>query len=62
MEERGAIALYLVFTLLAVVGAYWALASTRSRAAGLWGALAAALFFAALFWGCSVLLRQAGVP
>jgi hypothetical protein len=62
MEERGAIVLYLVFVVLAVAGTYWALASVRGRAAGVWGALGAALFFAALFWGIRILLRQAGVP
>jgi len=62
MEERGAIALYLVFAVLAVAGACWALAATRGRAAALWGALATALFFAVLFWGLRVLLEQAGSP
>lgn len=62
MEERGAIILYLVFAVLAVAGAYWALAATRSRAAGVWGALGAAIFFLALFWGLRVLLQQAGSP
>jgi len=62
MEQRGAIGLFLVFAVLAVGGAYWALASVKGRAAGLWGALAAALFFAALFWGLQILLRSAGIP
>jgi hypothetical protein len=62
MEERGAIALFVVFGVLAVVGAYWALTSVRSRTAGVWGALGTALFFLALFWGWRLLLRQAGVP
>jgi hypothetical protein len=62
MGERGAFVLFAVFTALAVAGTYWALASVRSRAAGLWGALGAALFFAALFWGLKVLLQQAGAP
>jgi uncharacterized BrkB/YihY/UPF0761 family membrane protein len=62
MEERGAIALYLVFAVLATAGAYWALASVRSRAAGVWGALAAALFFLALGWGLKLLFQSAGIP
>jgi len=62
MEERGAIALYLVFAGLAVAGTYWALAGHKGRAAGIWGALAAAVFFAALFWGLQLLLRSAGIP
>ncbi len=62
MEERGAIALYLVFTALAVGGVYWSLASVRGRAAGAWGAVAAVLFFILLGWGLRLLLHQAGVP
>ncbi len=62
MEERGALSLYLIFAVLAVVGTYWALASVKSRAAGIWGALGATAFFIALFWGLKVLFRQAGLP
>jgi hypothetical protein len=62
MEERGALALYLVFAVLAVAGTYWALASVRDRRAGIWGALGAAVFFLALFWGLRLLFRQAGLP
>jgi len=62
MEERGALALYAVFAVLAVAGTYWSLASVKSRAAGIWGALGAAVFFLALFWGLRLLFRQAGLP
>jgi hypothetical protein len=60
MEALGSILLYAVFSLLAMVGAYLALASTRGRKAGFWGALATGLFFAALYWGLAVLWRLAG--
>jgi hypothetical protein len=62
MEERGALALYAIFSVLAVAGTYWALASVKSRAAGIWGALGATVFFLALFWGLKILFRQAGLP
>jgi uncharacterized BrkB/YihY/UPF0761 family membrane protein len=62
MGERGAFALFAVFSVLAVAGAYWALASVRSRAAGVWGALATAIFFLLLFWLLRLLLQQAGLP
>ena len=62
MEALGSILLYIVFSLLAMVGAYLALASTRGREAGLWGAVATGLFFLALYWGLAVLWRLAGAP
>jgi len=62
MEERGALGLYVVFAVLAVAGTYWALASVRSRRAGLWGAAGTAVFFLALFWGLRLLFQQAGLP
>ena len=62
MDALGSILLYVVFSLLAVVGAYLALASTRSRKAGLWGALATGLFFIVLYWGLAALWHLAGPP
>ncbi|HXO19965.1 MAG TPA: hypothetical protein VOA87_08590 [Thermoanaerobaculia bacterium] len=60
----GPLALYAVFALLSVAGTYLALASQRGRAAGVWGAVGALLFFAALYWGLVALFRQAppGLP
>jgi hypothetical protein len=62
MDALGSILLYVVFSLLAMVGAYLALASTRGRKAGLWGALATGIFFLALYWGLVALWRLAGPP
>jgi hypothetical protein len=62
MEALGSILLYAVFSLLAMVGAYLALASTRGRKAGLWGALATGLFFLGLYWGLAAIWRLAGAP
>jgi hypothetical protein len=60
MEALGSILLYAVFSLLAMIGAYLALASLRGRSAGLWGALATGLFFLALYWGLAALWHMAG--
>jgi uncharacterized membrane protein YhaH (DUF805 family) len=55
MEAFGSILLYAVFSLLATIGAYLALASARGRAAGLRGALATGLFFLLLYWGLAAI-------
>jgi len=60
MEAFGSILLYAVFSLLAVIGAYLALASLRGRKAGLWGALASGLFFLLLYWGLAAIWHLAG--
>ena len=60
MEALGSILLYAVFSLLAVIGAYLALASLRGRSAGLWGALLTGLFFLALYWGLTAIWHLAG--
>ena len=60
MEAFGSLLLYAVFSLLAVMGSYLALASLRGRKAGLWGALATGLFFLALYWGLVALWHLAG--
>jgi hypothetical protein len=60
MEALGSILLYVLFSLLAMVGAYLALASTRGRKAGLWGALATGIFLLALFCGLVALWRTVG--
>jgi hypothetical protein len=62
MEALGSILLYAVFSLLATIGAYLALASLRGRRAGLWGALATGFFFLALYWGLTSLWHLAGPP
>jgi hypothetical protein len=62
MDAFGSILLYVVFSLLAMVGAYLALASTRGRKVGLWGALATGIFFLALYWGLAALWGMAGPP
>jgi hypothetical protein len=49
------IVLFAVFTVLAMVGAYLALASTRGRVAGLWGVVATLIFFVLLYWGMTVI-------
>jgi hypothetical protein len=59
MEAFGSILLYLIFALLAVIGAYLALATTKSRAAGRWAALGTGLFFLLLYWVLSYLWRIA---
>jgi hypothetical protein len=60
MQAFGSLLLYLIFSLLAMMGAYLALASWRGRAAGLWGALATGLFFLALYWGLTAIWKMAG--
>lgn len=55
------LALFCIFALLSVVGAYLAAAHVRGRAAGLWAALGTALFFGALFVGLGFLLRSGGI-
>jgi hypothetical protein len=62
MEALGSILLYAVFSVLAMVGVYLALASSRGRKAGLWGALVSGLFFLGLYWGLAALWRMAGAP
>ena len=61
MEIIGPIVLFALFAGLSIAGAYLSLAHHRGRPAGLWAALATALFFAVLGWGLCVLLRSAGV-
>ena len=63
MGPFGSILLYVAFALLAMVGAYLALASTRSRRAGLWAALATALFFVLLYFGLASIWKLGeGMP
>jgi hypothetical protein len=57
MEAFGSILLYLIFSCLAMIGAYLALATTKSKAAGRWAALGAGLFFLLLYWVLSYLWR-----
>ena len=52
--------LFVSFALLSAVGAYLALAYTKSRAAGAWGALLTLLFFAVLAVLVLALLRDGG--
>ena len=61
MDAFGSILLYVVFSLLAMVGAYLALASTRTRKAGLWAALATGIFFVLLYFGLAAIWRL-GAP
>jgi hypothetical protein len=61
MEKLVTTAVFVLFALLATAGAYLVLARQRGRAAGLWGAFATLLFFAALFAGVLCLLRSGGV-
>jgi len=53
-------ALYCLFALLSVVGAFLAVAHLRSVAAGLVAALVTLLFFAALAWWLVSILSEAG--
>ncbi|HVT59079.1 MAG TPA: hypothetical protein VHR45_11840 [Thermoanaerobaculia bacterium] len=52
--------LFVLFALLAAAGAYLILSHHRGRVAGIAGALATLLAFAALFWGLLALLREGG--
>jgi hypothetical protein len=53
--------LFLLFTVLSTAGAYLVLSRHVSRAAGIWGAVAALLFFVALAWGLVWLMRSGGL-
>ena len=55
------LALFLLFALLSVVGAYLAAAHLRGRAAGVWAAALTMLFFGALLVGLWALLRSGGM-
>jgi NADH:ubiquinone oxidoreductase subunit 3 (subunit A) len=57
MEAFGSILVFLLFALLAMMGAYLALATTRSKAAGRWAAFGTGLFFLLLYWALSYLWR-----
>jgi NADH:ubiquinone oxidoreductase subunit 3 (subunit A) len=57
MDAFGSILLFVVFSLLAMIGAYLALATTRSKTAGRWAAFGTGLFFLLLYWGLSYLWR-----
>jgi len=57
MGAFGSILLYVAFALLAMVGAYLALASTKSRKAGLWAALATGIFFVLLYFGLAAIWK-----
>ena len=54
-----ALILYLLFTLLSVLGAYWIGAKQRRRAIGFWAGGLTLLFFIALAMGLLWLLRDA---
>lgn len=53
--------LFLVFTLLSVIGAYLVAAHWRGRRAGVVAALLTALFFAAVLAGLLALMRNGGM-
>jgi predicted phage tail protein len=55
------LALFSLFALLSVVGAYFAAAHLRGWKAGVWAALATAVFFGALLLGLGALMRDGGV-
>ncbi|HEV2853096.1 MAG TPA: hypothetical protein VHC97_09865 [Thermoanaerobaculia bacterium] len=55
------LAVFCLFALLSVVGAYLAAAHWRGRAAAVWAALGTALFFGALFLGLDFLIRSTGL-
>jgi NADH:ubiquinone oxidoreductase subunit 3 (subunit A) len=57
MEAFGSILLFLVFSVLAMIGAYLALATTKSKAAGRWAAFGTGLFFLLLYWGLAWVWR-----
>lgn len=53
--------LFVLFTVLSTAGAYLILARHKSRAAGVWGAVATLLFFLGLAWALVWLMRGGGV-
>ena len=53
--------LFVLFTVLSTAGAYLILERHKSRAAGVWGAVATLLFFVGLAWALVWLLRGGGV-
>jgi hypothetical protein len=55
------VVLFCVFTLLSMAGAYWVAAHWRGRVAGIWAAIATALFFVALAFGVWALMREGGM-
>jgi hypothetical protein len=55
------ILLFVVFTLLSVVGAYLVAAHWRGRKAGALAAVLTALFFAAVLLGLLALIRDGGM-
>lgn len=55
------LALFFIFALISVVGAYLIAAHWRGWKAGLWAALGTALFFGALLAGLGYLLRNGGL-
>ena len=55
-----ALTLYILFTLITVVGAYLIGAHFRSRTAGLWSALGLLVLFALLFAGLELMIRTWG--
>ncbi len=55
------VVLFLLFAVLASLGAYFITAHQRSRRAGLVAALVTAIFFVALAVGVMALLRSGGV-
>ena len=54
------LALFLIFALLSVVGAYLIIAHWRGRRMGILAALVTAMFFGALLVGLGALLRRGG--
>ncbi|HKI05026.1 MAG TPA: hypothetical protein VKK31_23810 [Thermoanaerobaculia bacterium] len=55
------LALFFLFALFSVAGAYLAAAHLRGRKVGVLAALATAVFFGALLLGLRFLLREGGV-
>ena len=53
--------LFVVFTLLSVIGAYLVAAHWKGRRAGVVAALLTALFFAAVLAGLTALMRNGGM-
>ena len=55
------LALFSLFALLSVIGAYFVAAHWRGWKVGVWAALGTAVFFAALLAGVGALLRDGGI-
>ena len=57
MDAFGSILLFAIFALLAMIGAYLALATTKSKTAGRWAAFGTGLFFLLLYWALTYLWK-----